>query len=259
MSSRPAPELDSEWAVRLTGRKPEATKLICFPFAGGSAHVFRTLGTSLEPALEVHAVQLPGRGMRLSQPSLTGVAEIVEALDRELDQLVQGPYALYGTSMGALLAFEWARTRRRAGAREPELLCVVGARPPDRADPGWRMHALPSVQFQTALRRYGGTPEAVLAEPELMELMEPMLRADFTVVECYAHAPEPPLAAPVLALGGADDRVVPVAELSGWERHTRGSYRQLTFPGDHFFHRAPAVEAEIAALVSETLAGRAGG
>lgn len=253
MTLRPPSELRSRLGLCLSDAGPHASTLICFPYAGGNAHVFRPLVAMLGDRAAVYGIQLPGRGMRLSEPPLTDMAEIVEALDGELAHLVEGPYALFGTSMGALVAFEWARSLRRSGARLPQCLMAVAARPPHLADPGLRIHRLPTAEFERALQRYGGTPEAVLAEPELMELMVPMLRADFTVVETYEHTAEPPLEVPIVALGGRDDRVVRPAELAGWARHTSGAYRELLFAGDHFFHRAPAVQAQITAMLSKAL------
>jgi surfactin synthase thioesterase subunit len=255
MSAGARPAVGSEWLVRLGDgdSAPDATTLICFPFAGGNAHVFAALARALPEWIEVYAVQLPGRAMRLAQPLLDDIGPIVAALDRELAPLVEGPYALYGTSMGAFVAYEYARSARRRGVRAPRCLVAVAARAPHVADAGRGIHKMEAEELKVALGRYGGTPAAVLAEPELMELLLPMVRADFAVSENYVHDREAPLDIPIVALGGRDDPVAPSSELAGWVEHTTGRYEEQLFPGDHFFHRHPAVQAQIVRILGARL------
>jgi medium-chain acyl-[acyl-carrier-protein] hydrolase len=114
-------------------------------------------------------------------------------------------------------------------------LFVSAHRAPQVPDPDAPIHALPNPEFLQELRRYNGTPEAVLENAELMQLLLPTLRADFAVVETYAYTPEQPLDCPITAFGGLDDREVSSDELEAWREQTNASFVLKMFPGDHFF------------------------
>lgn len=138
--------------------------------------------------------------------------------------------------MGALVAFELARTLRRNGAGPPLLHLFVSAyRAPHLPDPDPPLHPLPGPAFWDELRRLNGTPPEVLDNAELRRLVEPTLRADFAVHETYVHAPGEPLACPISAFGGLDDQEVDRGQLEAWRRHTHGPFRMRMLPGDHFF------------------------
>ncbi|HUG85851.1 MAG TPA: alpha/beta fold hydrolase, partial [Euzebya sp.] len=243
----------SAWLVPLAHDRAEQTTLICFPFAGGSAQAFTAVAAGIPDGHRVLGVQLPGRGSRLREALLHRVADIVEALVPELAADGGGPYVFLGTSMGALVAFECARALRRRGLPPPAALVVVTARPPQLPDRGHDIHALPREQLVVALQRYGGTPPAVLAEPDLMDLLLPMVRADFAATETYVHAAEAPLDVPIVALGGREDPFVPVADLDGWAAQTCATYRQEVLDGDHFFYREPEALGRLCAVVAGQL------
>jgi medium-chain acyl-[acyl-carrier-protein] hydrolase len=137
--------------------------------------------------------------------------------------------------MGALIAFELARSLRRRGLPSPVHLVVSGHRTPQLADPHPPSHRLPDPEFLTQLRLFGGTPESVLRNPELVELLLPLLRADFTVCETYNYTDEEPLSCPIAAFGGDKDPRVRGEELSGWREQTTRSFSLEIFPGSHFF------------------------
>jgi medium-chain acyl-[acyl-carrier-protein] hydrolase len=158
------------------------------------------------------------------------VAELAERLP-----FAELPFAFFGHSMGALVAFELARELVRRGGPVPLHLFASGRRAPrvpEREEP---IHDLPEPRFTARLRELNGTPEEVLAHPELMDLLVPLLRADFTLHETYVYAPGEPLAIGVTALGGMADPEVSRADLEPWRDETRGLFRLRMFPGDHFF------------------------
>jgi medium-chain acyl-[acyl-carrier-protein] hydrolase len=197
-------------------------------------------------------VQLPGREGRVREEPFTRleplVASLTDALAQELTEL---PAAFFGHSMGALVAFETARELRRRGAREPVQLLVSARRAPHLPARHEPIHALPEAAFRDELRRLQGTPEAVLEHPELMELLEPMLRADFAVIETFEHRPAPPLNAPITAFGGAGDEDVPFEDLDAWSRHTAGGFRRRSFRGGHFFLQHEARRDLLRAVAAE--------
>lgn len=228
----------SAWFVRF--RPPPAPRLRLFVLshAGGGAAQFRPWAEVLAPRVELCAVLLPGRETRLREPPLTGHKEVVRQLAAEVQPLLDRPFAVMGHSMGAMLAFELARELRRRGAPMPRKLYLSGRRspaiPPAPEDPV--LHRLPDPELLEAVRhRYGGIPQAILNEPELLQLILPALRADFTILESYTFEPEPPLECPFLVLGGREDTRVPVAHLEAWRELTRGGFELRLFPGGHFY------------------------
>ncbi|NEQ78702.1 MAG: thioesterase, partial [Okeania sp. SIO2C9] len=97
------------------------------------------------------------------------------------------------------------------------------------------LHALPEAEFLKELRRYNGTPQEILNNAELMELLLPTLRADFAVLETYAYAPEAPLDSPITAFGGWQDWKASADDLEAWREQTKAAFSVEMFPGDHFF------------------------
>lgn len=224
-------------------------RLVCVPHAGGAASTFRTWPLGLPPAVELWAAELPGRGARASEPATDDRERVVTELAGALpDDDV--PLALFGHSLGAMLAFELARELRRRDRPAPRLLVASAREAPQRPHPGEPVHGLPDQEFLDAVRRLGGTPAEVLDEPELVELALPALRADFRISETYEHAPEDPLDVPIVALGGVDDPDVTEADLEAWEEQTTAGLRMQLFAGGHFFVE-PAEPAVLQLLARE--------
>ena len=145
------------------------------------------------------------------------------------------PFAFFGYSLGALISFELTRYLRRNGTPGPEHLFVAAHRAPQMTRRTETIHVLYGTDFIQALHRLGGTPQAVLQNQELMEMMTPMLRADFQIYETYNYKNEQPLTCPITAFGGELDRTVSEAELSGWKEQTSGTFQLRMLPGSHFF------------------------
>jgi len=145
------------------------------------------------------------------------------------------PFVFFGHSMGALVSFELARRLREQGMPGPVHLIVSGHRAPQLQDPRPPIHLLPDPDFWRHLRELGGTPQEVLQDPELMELLLPTLRADFAVCENYVYAVDEPLDCCITAFGGRNDPRVTQNELCAWQAQTRGSFSVRMFPGGHFF------------------------
>lgn len=193
---------------------------------------YRGLGPGFN-GTKVSAFELPGHGRRINEPLLHDCAPMVEDLLRQVRPLLGEPYLLFGHSMGALLAYLLAQRVRLEGLPAPRALIVSGGQAPSRVtNRGW--HLLPRPEFLRVLSELGGCPPAILAEPELMDLYEPVLRADFAAMANYRHAPHEPFGFPVTALVGTEDHVSE-AEARDWQQVTTHPLQLHRFPGDHFF------------------------
>ena len=230
----------------------DCIRLICFPYAGGGPQIFFPWRSGLSGTIGIYGVQLPGRGRRLSEPPLTGVEAIVAAVAEVIEPMLDHPIALFGHSMGGLLAFELARYCRRRTGVEPNWLFVSGYQAPHVPHSRDIVHHLADVEFLDEIRRLAGTPFEILENDEVWQLLLPTLRADFAAVETYTYRPEPPLSCPIVVFGGLQDRHFPVDSLDAWREQTTGSFSRHLLPGGHFFLRDS--EADLLALLGRHLA-----
>ncbi len=210
-------------------------RLFCFPYAGGSSVIFRTWSKSLPTTVELCPIELPGRLTQMKLPAFTQLEPLVQAIAPVLLPHLDKPFAFFGHSMGALLSFELARLLRKEYGIIPVHLFVSARRAPQIPDPKPPIHALPEPEFKEELRRLNGTPEAVLQNAELMQLLVPILRADFAVLETYVYTAEPPLNCPITAYGGLQDQEVSYDELQAWQNQTNAGFSLQMFTGNHFF------------------------
>jgi medium-chain acyl-[acyl-carrier-protein] hydrolase len=231
-SPRDAPAR-SRWLAFPAPNPSAAGRLLCLPHAGAGAATFRDWPRGLPPGVELVAVQLPGRESRLAEPPLDTMTELLPRLAEALRPYLDRPFALLGHSMGARVAFELARHLRRSGPR-PATLYVSGCPAPQLpARPA--VHDLPRDQFVTMLRRLGGTPSEVFDLPELLEMVLPVLRADFAVVETCTYTDEPPLDCRVVAFCGREDPEATPAEVEAWRAQTGSAFTMHVMDGGHFF------------------------
>src|ERR1039457_2499823 len=205
-----------------------ALRLSCFPHAGGGGAAYRAWAESLPRSVAVVPMRTPRRNT---------MAELVAALCDSIEAHLDEPFAFFGHSMGAVVAFELARLLRRRNQPAPRMLVASGARAPQFR----RGHVPPpepsEAQFVEALRRLEGTPREVLDNPNLMQLILPALREDAAIYRNYIYAEEPPLDCPIRAYGGAEDPNVRREHLEGWAVETTAVFAVRVFPGGHFYLR----------------------
>ncbi|WP_019889447.1 thioesterase II family protein [Streptomyces purpureus] len=212
-------------------------RLVCFPHAGGAAGTYQPLSAALPAGLAALAVQYPGRQDRLGEPCLETIAALADEAAAALDPYTAEPYALFGHSMGALVAFETARRLQSKGL-PPAALFVSGrqgpAQPqlPDGLPP---LTELDDTWVVAEVRRLGGAGSVLLDHPEIRELALPSLRADFRAVYTYVHSPTPRLTCPVIALTGDRDPRVTVPGARAWEAETTGPFSLHVLEGGHFY------------------------
>jgi surfactin synthase thioesterase subunit len=233
------------WLINSKPNRRASVRLFCFPYAGGGSSIFRSWQQTVPDTIEVCPVQLPGRDSRMTEPPCTEMNELIRLAGQALAPYLDRPFALFGHSMGALISFELARYTRREYSAQPVHLFASGHRSPqtmsDLIDP----KLFDSVPPEMVLG-HTGTPREAREDPEFVELVLPILRADLTLCRSYIYSPEPPFSFPITAFGGLDDQGVPRQRIEDWREHTTGRFALRMLPGDHFFlntSRLPLLEA----------------
>lgn len=235
-STRTAPQVvvTDTWFVRQKRKVLPRLRLFCFPYAGGGASVFRNWAAELGTDIELAALQLPGREGRMGEAARSDMLALSREVAEAMQPHVDTPYVICGHSMGALLAYTVCLALRQGGETLPERLIVSAARPPHIPEAA-PLHHLSDEEFKNALRRFSGTPEAILDNEELMEIFLPMLRADFALEETYCHAPADALPMPITAISGIYDREVCPEDMTLWAGYSTGGFEQHRIEGGHFF------------------------
>lgn len=248
---------DARYIKRFPPRPGARARILCFPHAGGSAQAYRTFYKHLPVDVEVCAIQPPGRDERGGEPAPRDLSVLVDEIALAIEPLLERPFAMFGHSMGALAAFETTRALRSRRLPLPTHLFVSGRRAPQLLPDRPPLHDLDDAAFLDGLRRYDGTPEIVLRDPELAQLFLPTIRADVCAVETYRFEPAPALACPIVACGGVSDPDVAREHLARWRDLTTGAFQIAMFPGGHFYLRER--EARLVQLIAETIQARAHG
>ena len=212
-----------------------SAQLFCFHHAGGHTGYFKNWKRFLPASIEIIPIGLPGRHDRFGEPLIVEFPAALEAVASMVVPLVSGPFALIGHSMGALLAFELARNLEQLGPA-PCALFVSACRAAHRFAENRAMKSqLPDPELLQEIREMNGTPESLLLDTELMDLILPIIRADFAVCDSYNFEAEPFLTCPIFAFGGLDDPDLKREDIAAWRHLTSGGFRSQMLAGDHFF------------------------
>ncbi|MGA3096658.1 MAG: alpha/beta fold hydrolase, partial [Bryobacteraceae bacterium] len=225
----------------------EPARLFCFPYAGGGAAAFagwRLAGVAVRP------IRLPGRESRAAEAPYERMGALVEALAAAIEGYLERPFAFFGHSMGAAVAFELARLLRKRGLPQPRLLVASGARAPQ-----FRRHYAPppdpsEEQFLAELRRLGGIPAEAMEDPAVLRAILPALTADAALYRRYVYTEDAPLSLPIRAYGGSGDPHILPEHLQAWREQTTAGFEVRMFAGGHFFPHESRAEA-LAALEAD--------
>ena len=184
--------------------------------------------------VQLCAIQPPGRSSRFSEPLMLHVPEIVAAIKKEIQPFLDMPFAFFGHSLGAAVSYELSRALQDDG-QDVSHLFVSGRNAPHRPRKRTPIHQLPDEEFREEMRKLNGTPPEILEHEELMDLMVPIVRADFTVSETYRYQQGTVLKSPLTAFGGVADPDVAEEDIAAWGEHSQGPFNHHMYPGDHFF------------------------
>lgn len=241
----------SPWVRILNPLTTQAPRVFCFPHSGGGTALFRGWPRQIASAVEVCAIQLPGRDARMKERPYDNMASLVDALCGDIIAYLDRPFAFFGHSMGALVAFSLAQALvERAGIR-PDHLFLSGARAPHLMPLLPEFHKLPHDELISALYALGGLPDEIMAIRELLDLFIPVIRADLMISETYWVKKPAPVMVPITVLGGGNDPRVSVESLEAWRDHTSASFAARIFPGGHFYIQQH--EKELVSFIVEVL------
>jgi len=228
-------------------------KLFCLPYAGGGAAVYRAWRQRMPPCIDLVAFDLPGRGIRHGEAPLNDWSPLIDAVVADVQPHVAAPFAIFGHSMGALVALELAHAIRTRHGSSPVWLGVSGCQAPARRKLDLKWLTCDDEAVCEELRSLGGTPPELLENRDLLELLLPALRADFHLCGSYRPPRREQLHCPMLVLGGTRDRISdPSENLAAWSVETLGRCEVAMIEGDHFFihEQADAVLERVVASLS---------
>ncbi|BBC27204.1 thioesterase II family protein [Pseudanabaena sp. ABRG5-3] len=226
-------KINNPWILQPKLSHSTSLNLICFPPGGCGASIFNSWSKYLPSGLAISAVQLPGRETRFKEVAFSNMALLISELLISLLPYVKNvPFAVFGHSVGALIAFEFVRQLHQNHLPSPEYLIVSGRRAPhiplDKI-----LHLQADSALIEELRLIGGTSDLILDDPELMSLFLPIVRADFTINETYQVFNEFSVNCPILAMGGYDDPLVNQDFLEQWRQYTTGEFEAVMLSGGH--------------------------
>jgi surfactin synthase thioesterase subunit len=227
-----AQQRDNPWLP--FGLGGSGTRLFCFPFAGGGASSFVAWRRSLT-GIALAPIQYPGRETRIDESCVSDLSLLIDGIVSAIARHLEEPYAILGYSLGAKIAFALCHRLLEQGLKLPRTLHVVAHRQPGAPTPRPGAFRLPEAEFRQHIQSYGGTPDEIFDSSELAALLLPILRADFTLVECPVA--EAPLPIPIFAYAGTNDPVVQPEQMVHWAGYSTAGFHLRQFTGGHFFTR----------------------
>jgi len=232
-----APPERNRWIRNFRPAPTARTRLVCFPHAGGSASYFFPLATALAPEFDVYAVQYPGRQDRYNEPFVDNIDDMADEAFAALEPLTEAPVALFGHSMGAVLAFEVTRRLETLAGRRPALVFASASPAPSRYGDGWdgNVDYGDDGDLVGVMRDLGGTDPRVLNDPEMLATFLPAFRNDYRALQAYRRGTEVGISAPVVVMAATDDPKTSVSDARAWHQHTSGGGDVHTFEGGHFY------------------------
>ena len=212
------------------------TTLICFPFAGGSSHAFQPLVPFLKDAVEVKAVNLPGRGIRFGESLLEDARAIADDAWQQVIGWLRPPYAILGHSMGSLLTYLICHKIRMSGLPFPVHVFLSGRPAPitSSTESTEKVYLLPKTAFKAKLQAYGGMHQDILNDEDVFSFFEPIIRADFRAAQSWRYSPQPVLDIQATVITGSEEKFTE-KQIQDWQREFAHPIQTVSLPGGHFF------------------------
>jgi surfactin synthase thioesterase subunit len=208
------------------------------------------MSRALAPNIEVLAIQYPGRQDRRAEQCIDNIPVLVDRLFEALESWTAQPFAFFGHSMGAILAFEVAQRLQQRVGITPQWLVVSGRPAPSRSREEY-FHLQDDSGLVAELKRAGGTDQTLLNDTDVLAMILPQTRNDYKAIETYRYVPGPPLRCPITALVGAHDPKATIGETMAWAEHTTAEFTHHVFPGGHFFLQES--RNDVAGTITSTL------
>ena len=228
----------NKWFVCPQIKTEAESRVFLFPYAGSGPAVFSKWTAEFPSNIEAQIVHYPGRGSRYNEKPFTSLNSMVDEISSAIQPLLDKPFTFFGHSLGGTVAFELARHLRQNGQSQLNAIFISACAAPQIPKILLPIHTLPDDEFLNSLKELGGIPNEILQNEELLDLLLPVLRADFELTETYQHKSAKPLECPIFAFGGLDDPRVSREQLEGWTIHTSAKFESRYFTGDHFFINA---------------------
>ncbi|UII27565.1 alpha/beta fold hydrolase [Fulvivirga maritima] len=209
-------------------------KLILLPYAGGSKNSYRAFESIKSHNIEFITPELPGRGTRIGQAPLLSIQGMAKDVLEQVQHLISEPYAIFGHSMGALVAYELCKLLIEQERVLPVRAIFSANGAPYLSRPNRKISQLPDQEFFHSLKGYSGLPEELIRNPKAFHLFSSYIRSDFKAVETYRYYKSLPLPIPLSVLIGSDDYVTPGMAYA-WSKETRKDFDVQVFTGDHFY------------------------
>ncbi len=209
-------------------------KILCFPFAGGNKYSFSSFTQHLPDSFTMNTYEPPGRGLRIREPLITDMRLLVEDAMRWIEPFLTSSFVIYGHSMGSLLGYLVAKELQRTKRKMPLHLFVTGSVGPSSRSREEIYHDLPKKEFMDKLKSLGGCPPDILEDESVMDFFEPIIRADFQVIDHYRYLPSNPFDIPITCVIG-DQEDITREEGESWACETTERFILRVVPGDHFF------------------------
>ena len=227
--------IQTPWLPQINTNPRAKLRLFCLPYAGGSTYIYDRWSDFFPDTIEICPIELPGRRKRFIETPYDSINLLISDLGKVLLPYLDEPFALFGHSMGGLVSFELTRLLRRRYHLQPVHLFISACRATQIPRSKPPIHNLDDAAFTQEIIRLGGTPQAVLKDKEMMELILPILKADFKAIETHIYQVESPLNLPLTVFGGDSDTEVTPEELAAWREQTTGKFSLERFTGGHFF------------------------
>ena len=204
------------------------------PFAGGSCYSYRPLEQLIEGTMDTEVFELPGRGKRILEPFVETLSDALDDIYSQIDLRMEGDFAFFGHSMGAILAYLITSRLKEEGRELPKHLFLAGHRAPNCKQYSKLKHKLPKNEFISELQKLEGVPKQLLEDPEAMDFFEPVIRADFRVIEGYYQEKIIQVPVPITLLMGDEDAITNEEKIK-WRDFTSEKFIQTEYNGGHFF------------------------